>query len=90
MIDIRIHVCVKAVLIRSELVPERPWLLRHKLDLCQRLRTLETVLPRHNEPKRRAVLIAQWFAVKADRDECQFVARFFDCEAFGIGPGKIV
>ena len=33
MIDVRIHVCVKSVLVRRELIPERLWLFGHKLDL---------------------------------------------------------
>src|SRR6266576_1886472 len=90
MIDIRIHVCVKAILIRCELVPECSWLLGHKLDFRQRLGTLKSVLPWNDESKRRAVLIAQRFAVKPDGDERQFVAGFRYCEAFGVRPDKIV
>ena len=90
MIDIRIYVCVEAILVRRELIPECSWLLRHKLDLRQRFGALESVLPWNDESKRRAVLIAQRFAVEPDGDECQFIAGFRYCEAFGVWPDKIV
>src|SRR5262245_48502218 len=87
MIDTRIHVGVKTVLVRRELVPERIWLLGHKVDLRQRLRALKSVLPWHDKPKRCAILIAQRFPVKPDGDERQFVACFLNCEAFCVWPG---
>src|SRR5437773_3582484 len=34
MIDVWIHVCVEAILVRRELIPECSWLLHHKLDFC--------------------------------------------------------
>src|SRR5215831_4761735 len=90
MIDIWIHIGVEPVLVRRELVPERPWLLGHELDLRQRLHALKSILPRNDEPNRCTVLIAQRLAVKTNRDESQFVARFLHREAFGIWPRKIV
>ena len=58
MIDVRVHVGVEPVLVRRELISKRFRLLRHKLDLGQRLRALETVLPRDDEPDRCSILIA--------------------------------
>jgi hypothetical protein len=49
MIDIRIYVCVEAILVRCELIPECSWLLRHKLDFCQRFGALKSVLPWNDE-----------------------------------------
>src|SRR5436190_11136951 len=90
MIDIRVHIRVKPVFVRRELVPKRFRLLRHELDLRQRFGALESVLPRNNEAKRRSVLVAQRFAVKADYDKRQLVRRLRQSEAFRVGPWKIM
>src|SRR6266508_2379031 len=49
MIDVGIHIRVKSVLVRRKLIPEALWLLVHKLDLRQRFRAFESVLPWNNQ-----------------------------------------
>src|SRR5262245_47364378 len=90
MIDIRVHVGVKAVFVRCELIPKRFWLLSHKLYFRQRLRAFESVLPRNNEAERCTVLVTERLAVKTDCDKRQPVHRLWQSEAFGVWPRKIV
>src|SRR5262245_66176087 len=59
MIDVRIHIGVKSVFVRCHFVPKRLRSLGNKLDLHQRLRAFKSVLPRHDQPDRRSILIEQ-------------------------------
>src|SRR5216117_3586215 len=57
MIDVRVHIGVEAVFVRRELIPKRPWLFGHEVDLHQGFCALESVLPRNDEADWCAVLI---------------------------------
>src|SRR6266542_3600592 len=90
MIDVGIHIRVKSVLVRRKLIPEALWLLVHKLDLRQRFRAFESVLPWNNQNGAPLRLVAERFAVKADCDKRQLVRRLRQSEAFRVRPRKII
>src|SRR5436309_144752 len=52
-----------------------------------RLRTLEAIFPRHDQPDRRAVLFEQGMPVHAACQEGQFIRRLSQRQPLGIGPG---
>ena len=78
MIDVRVHIREKSIFVRRHFVPKRLRLFGDKLNFHQRFRAFESVLPRHNQPDRRAILIAQRLTVKTGGDKRELVARFFN------------
>src|ERR1043166_1717168 len=60
MRHVRVHVGIKTVLAWTLDIPGRRRLIRHQRDLHDRLDALETILPRHDQPNRRAMLRWQY------------------------------
>src|ERR1043165_6061635 len=56
MWSIRIHVRIKTVFVRRLYIPSCRRFIRHQRNLYNRLNTLETILPWHDQPDRRSVL----------------------------------
>src|SRR5687767_11834645 len=86
MIDFRVHVREKAVLVWRG---QRPGRLRHPLDETDAddgLDALESVLPGHDEAERRPILVRQQLAVEADGEYRERMNRLVDAQAFDVGP----
>jgi len=85
MIDLRIHVGIKTVLVGVGPVPRSGRLARHQLDLDDRLDALEAVFPRHHQADGGTILRRQRLAVHADTQERQRVHGFIQPQALDIG-----
>src|SRR5215213_2996800 len=83
---LRIDVGPEAVLGDLQRLPEalRPPIA--EAEMVYRLDRLETVLPRHCEPQRRAVLLWHRLAIGASRQKSEFVGRLRDRQPFGVRP----
>ncbi len=88
MIDLGIDVRVEPVLARVLLRPRRLRLLLDERDADDGLDTLEAVLPRHDEPDRRAVLVGQRLTVEPHRQDRERVHGFVEPQALDVWPGQ--
>ena len=86
MVDGRIDVGEEPVFLRLQRVPGGFRHLLDELDAHDRLDALEPVLPRHDQPQRRAVLLRQRLAVEPGGEEGEGMHRFVDAQAFAIRP----
>ncbi|ABA48737.1 hypothetical protein BURPS1710b_3740 [Burkholderia pseudomallei 1710b] len=86
MVDVRVDVRIEAVFVRRIRVPARRRLPVDEADLHDRFRALEAVLPRHDHPHGRAVLIGQHLPVDAYREQRQRIHRLVHPQAFRIRP----
>src|SRR5262249_59502457 len=86
VIDRRIHVRVKAVLVWRLTLPRVDRLFCDELDLHDRLYVFEAVFPWHGQPDRRAVLGRQYLAVEADNEQRQRMHGFVHAQTLDVGP----
>src|SRR5260370_6570624 len=87
MIHGRIHVGVKPILRRIGNIPGGRRLFLHELDLDDGLDAFEAVLPGHDEPDWRPVLIGQRLAIHAEAEHRQRMHGFVHAQAFDVGNG---
>src|SRR5260370_29097460 len=85
MIHGRIHVGVKTVLRRIGNIPGGRRLFLHELDLDDGLDAFEAVLPGHDEPDRRPVLIGQRLAIHAEAEQRQRMHGLVHAQSFDVG-----
>src|SRR5208337_3155963 len=69
MVDVRIHVRIKAVFAGGGLLPGVQRLAAGEADADDRLGALESVLPWNHDAERSAVLIRQYLAVHAKTEQ---------------------
>src|SRR5262245_30690082 len=86
MVDLGIHVRVKAVLTWRSLHPCGRWLLIREDDGRDRLTAFETVFPWCDQTPGRAILIRKWFAVDARGHQREGIHRLVHSQAFGVWP----
>src|ERR1700681_1029447 len=72
----RVDIRIEAVLVGRLVLPGAHRLLLDEADLRDRLDVLESVLPRDDQPYRRAVLVRDDLAVEPDRHDRERVHRF--------------
>src|ERR1051325_8401516 len=75
VIDLGVDVGIEAVIRRSGLHPRGRRLLLAEANLHDRLDALESVLPRHDDADRRAVLIRQRLALKPGAEGREAIGR---------------
>ena len=80
------HRCVEAVLVGRHFVPGCLGLFGNELNLHQRFRAFESVLPRDYEADRCTVLIPQRLAVKTGGEKSELIPRFGNRQAFRVRP----
>src|SRR5207249_5700711 len=71
MINIGVHIRIKAVLIRRRDVPGIHGLLFHEPDPHDSFGALETIFPRYNNAQGRSILIGKAFAIHTETKEGQ-------------------
>src|SRR5690606_526883 len=84
--NLRIHVGIKAVLLRRRQVPRGAGHLLDEADLDQRLAALEAVFPGHHQAQRRAVLVRQHLTIETEGQQRQRVLRLVEAQSFDVGP----
>ncbi len=84
---VRIHVRITAVFGAANLIPQRRRLPSRKLDLDDRLDTLQPTFPRGHQPDRRSVLFGQGLAIETRNEDGQLVHGLVEPQGFEIGPG---
>src|SRR4029450_3396934 len=85
VIDVGIHVRKESIFRRPRLLPGVVRLILDELHPHDRLDALEAVLPRYDQTNRRAVLIWQYFTVKADGQDRERMHRFVHAQTLGVG-----
>lgn len=86
MVDGRVHVRVETVLGGRGPVPGRRRHPLGELDPHDGLAALEAVLPGHDQPQRRAVLVRQDSPVDADREQRERVGGLVDAQRLDVRP----
>jgi len=84
MIDVGIHVGIKAILIGSEAVPGGRRLGRLHFDFDDGLDAFVAVFPGDHHANWRAVLIGKRFAVHADAQKSEWMHGFIEAKAFDV------
>src|SRR5215510_3170544 len=84
VVDGGIDVGIKAVLARILHVPGAGWLLLGEADSNDRLDALEAILPRHDQPDRRAILVGQRFPVEADGENGERMHGLVEAQAVDV------
>src|SRR5713101_162460 len=86
MVDARIDVGKKTILVRSRSGPGGPRRALGEFDADDGFDALEAVLPRNDQPQRSAVLVRQHLAVQPDRHERQWMHGLVHAQSLYVGP----
>src|SRR5690606_8283597 len=81
----RAYVGVEPIL-AGNIHPERPRTAPYKLDLDDRLDTLESIFPGQYQTRRRSILLVQRVAINSERKKRQLIQSLFHGQRLIVGP----